>query len=871
MAFNEDLGVALCAVALDDGASLGMGRIECPLARFAKSLQATASATPALSLQDAVSNLSQSLRQEEMLVVQQLEQHVVSRDKLRAELSRVEASIASLEARRKELGVDSTFCKLSLNGLVHHSSSKRAVAASAETPGAGNAPSNPPIAQQRVAPAVQQVASHTSTTMNVADALKELNVLLLMPDVRHSSVSSVLSRCLTLCLARAADPWTQAEAEESYKSIQVLVSYIPSVSPPSALDAVRLLSSLAKRTMSQPPSESPNMDDVLISEDTMRCLVKLLGSVNDDVKAEALECLTILSPEHVCQQLIARCGGVLPIVHIVATSTSEKVLEKALVCTWHLISTDESIRSVVHDNDGLRSVLDLLYTDSLNILSNVCVAIGYLTRDEDAKRSMGGIGGLEKLVSTLRHPSPQIQSKIAAAVWNCAAEESSRIELRRLGAIPALVELLKSSDNEVLENVTGALWNMTIDGESRTEALLFGGIPLLVSVLRSSNPKVVENASGTLWNCSSPAENRPAIRKAEGIPALLSVIRNASGATPKARENAAAAVRNCSIMDQNKIAIRNAGGIEVLLGVAQEAIARGSVSEVAPILEKCLAALWILTVTPESRQAIRSSNGLTTLSTLLTLDPSPPVLEKLLGVIRNCSSEKENRPLMLQIGVVSKVLRALHVQSPAVATDVNYESVSATLWSLSREDKVIPPQEGALKFLCSVIRNKALGEGVLEQAAGALSSLTMREENRAPVREHGLLPFLVDVLRSKRWKSGGAIINAMLILRNCTAGGDPVNVDVVLACVGHQTILSTIKERISLMKSSDIKMREESEGIAREASLCLKNCIINADVARDIDDQGAGVILRTLVDEGSGDTKKAASLALHAFQKMLGS
>lgn len=871
--FSEEMGVALCAVAMDDGASVS-SKIDCPLARFARSLQSVSLplAGHPISLQDAVSKLSQSNRQEELSVAQQLEQHIVARDKLKAELTRVEASIDALQKRGKDLEVSNAFCKLALNGLVHHSATKRApVDQPQELNGAGNAPQAGPSLQLR--PTSSQAPSPQSfvaPTIGVAEALHELNSVLQMSDVRQLALAAVLSRCIAACTTSVNEPWTQPEAQESYQAIQALILHIPTVTPPSALEEVRLLSLIAKRTMSQPPNSSPNMDEALICEDTVRCLVKMLGSVNDDVKAEALECLTVLSPEPVCQQLIARCGGVLPIVHIVATSTSERVLEKALICTWHLISTDEHIRSVVYDADGLRNVLDLLYTDSLQILSNVCVTIGYLTRDEDAKRSMSSIGGLEKLVATLRHPNPQIQSKIAAAVWNCAAEENSRIELRKLGVIPPLIELLTSSDGEVLENVTGALWNMTIDSESRGEVLVFGGIPPLIQVLKSTNSKVVENASGTLWNCSSPAENRPAIRKADGIPCLLSVLANTK-ATKKARENAAAAVRNCSIMDQNKIAIRNAGGIEVLLGVAQEAVDLGATTDITPILEKSLAALWILTVTPDSRQTVRTSNGLKVLASLLVLEMAPVVLEKLLGVIRNCSSEKENRPVMLQLGMVNKILMAFSrypPNNPMVSTDVNYESISATLWSLSREDKIIPPQEGALKFLCSTIKMKSLSEGVLEQTAGALSSLTMREENRSPVREHGVLPFLVEVLRSKKWRSGGAVINAMLILRNCTAGGDTANADVLIACAGHLTTFSLIKEMLHTMRT-DPKLREESEGIARESSLCLKNCLVSRAIATEIEEHDGSTVLKALFEEGSGDTKKAASLALHTLQKML--
>ncbi|EPY25397.1 vacuolar protein 8 [Angomonas deanei] len=636
-----------------------------------------------------------------------------------------------------------------------------------------------------------------------------LIAMLRLPEVSEASLLGALENYERQTFT--SEDWLTAETyPEILDLLLALLKHLPEPRPPVQLAELHILGNVLQAS----PGTNGNQNNTLYT--ILESLVKkgnaivvlsgLLSSVNDDVKCEALELLSPL----ICgtQPLVnsvtnsdlfsvsrvdfLRGKGLEPLVNIVVCSTSEAVLERALVFLWGLLSKDEksdaannggrSIRTQVRELGGLRAVLDLLYTDSLSILENVCMVIGYITREDVSKNEIRNIGGLEKITATLRHPSDSIKTKMAGAVWNCASNAENRAYLRQLGAIPALLELLKKPEREadpvayefVRENAAGALWNLSVDAENKTMILEYGGVPILVQVMSSSQSvAVVENVSGTLWNCSASVETRPLIRKCGGIPVLLSLIdgqKATKGLTvsDKILDNAAGTLRNCAINDQNKPAIQNAGGVELLLRKINESLTSKKAKLPPSTVDKLASTLWILTISPDIKQTIRTSGGIESVLNILkssspvlaaapedkrspfpTFKPvknlstaadyekqyySPSVLhkipsanpsitvsmsikEKLVGVIRNCSTIPENRVPLIKGGAVSALTAVIldcysslslfqnatshkngsRLCEPSVQLK---ETAASALW-YCRDDKVTTREQGGLELMCA--------------------------------------------------------------------------------------------------------------------------------------------------------------------------
>ncbi|RHW68616.1 Armadillo/beta-catenin-like repeat [Trypanosoma brucei equiperdum] len=856
--------------------------------------------------------------------------------------------------------------------------------------------------------------------------------MLRLPDVKETTLLHAIESYDEQNFRRSS--WTLTQQKEVSTVLVGLLKHILHPRPPIQLAELRILGHVVRAAFgnqstvdspSVPMSRSPTLIPEAVAVSLLHTMLKdgavvttfirLLQSVNDDVKCEVLECLSpliinsnnnnnnsnansgsrslsskVLDPAGEGRRQLPdgrkefiAAGGLQPLVNIVASCTSEAVLERSLVLLWSLLARnddEDKVRDEVRRLGGLRAVLDLLYTDSIPILENVAMTIGYITREEASKVAIREAGGLEKLTATLRHPYESIQTKVAGAVWNCASNAENRTYLRYIGCIPALIELLSSPQQFVQENAAGALWNLSVDSENKTQILEYGGITELAHLIaKSTSVSVVENASGTLWNCSAAVETRPAIRKAGAIPVLLSVLdrksqttnprrsRNeaptASGSkddlggnlpiSDKILDNVAGTLRNCAINDQNKPVIREAGGVELLLKKLEQGIVQQPSSIIMPTLDKIASTLWILTISPEIKHSVRLSGGIPLLTKILEISSTTaakeknakvvvPVMlsvkEKIVGILRNCSTVQENRQTMVSAGVVralvyvvddcyqypescqntrrssSNTSQSQQQQQPSLQLK---ETVASALWYLSRDDKVVPREERGLELLCRFLLEPDQPSVVLEQAAGALSSLTVNSrENRAKLREFGGLHALLQLIAEKAplafppqsaGASGAAsatntatatastitvnrattssstfgtgtvkkentvshayaVLNGLLAVRNSTSSNDEN-----LCCVAEwkdPNAKGNTAAASSFTNSLLYIIQHGSEDCAREAVLCVKNLCGHATALDSLIAQDAVEVLGGLAERGSTDSvRRAAAMTLHSLAR----
>ncbi|ORC92572.1 vacuolar protein 8 [Trypanosoma theileri] len=867
-----------------------------------------------------------------------------------------------------------------------------------------------------------------------------LLAMLRLPDVKETTLLHALESFDDHYFRRPLN-WTKEQLQELQQVFIGLLKHLPQPRPPIQIAELRILGHIFRASTginhatsdltspSNHPSPFSRLSDsaimpmlhaLLHEGHAVATLTRLLQSVNDDVKFEVLECLSPLiinsNSQHThsnngknnmhnsnnntnnnnnnknsggtvsdARKEFIAAGGLQPLVNIVASCTSEAVLERSLVLLWGLLARNDDeakVRAEVRRLGGLRAVLDLLYTDSIPILENVAMTIGYITREETAKIDIREAGGLEKITATLRHPYESIQTKMAGAVWNCASNAENRAYLRHIGCIPALLELLSSPYEFVQENAAGALWNLSVDPENKTQILDYGGIAELAQLIaKSSSVSVVENASGTLWNCSAAVETRPAIRKAAAIPILLGVLnrksikeqqhsdlstgKERSATLPisdKILDNVAGTLRNCAINDQNKPAIREAGGVELLLGKLKQGILQQPLSIPMPTLDKMSSTLWILTISPEIKHSVRLSGGIPLLAKILEASSSTAakkssssnfvqlsmsVKEKIVGILRNCSTVQENRPAMVAAGVVRALVHVVEdcyitndtktstkqlsssstsqpppppppppqqQQQPSLQLK---ETVASALWYLSRDDKVAPREEGGLELLCRLLQEEDQPSVVLEQAAGALSSLTVNsQENRIKLREYGGLHALLRLIQVKAplafpqntpngnggkttfsssttGRSAGvnsinssskmdgtvshtyAVLNALLAIRNSSSSNEDN-----LRCVAewrHPQTGEGVSSSSSTSASNSTSpftasllyiIQYGSEDCAREAALCVKNLCGHAKALDSLLQQDAVEVLGGLAERGSTDSvRRAAAMTLHSLAR----
>eukprot|EP00796_Vickermania_ingenoplastis_P013396 gene13396-9219_t len=918
---------------------------KCPLVTFAKAIRHITrkdfNNEEHINLEEALTKLSITLSSEIDAIRERRETLTRTCDSLRAELSRAENQLRQQETREKEARELQAVCNAAVEVYFSAVMSPATAPTTAQDThqkcdfgdeGAedNNAPEPGAVAQglsrtpfQKIRSPSAHLASgpcdHAETVEHLTQSLIRL---MASKDIQESTAASAIE-ALEVSMNGSAN-LTNEDFTGFSQALVALIDRLPLLPPRLQIISFNLIGNVFRRNGSSVEHEKHMWGDVLENlvnkGHLIQALIQLLQSVNENVKCEALEYLAPLAgaphllPMDMVNSKLVRCSretfiqyhGLEPLMDIVLGSTSEAVLERALVLLWGLLSRDDvssdsgsvSLRSRITELGGLQ-VLDLLFTDSLAILENVSMVIGYITRDDLAKKQIRSIGGLEKIVATLWHPCDSIKTKMAGALWNCASITENRTILRDLGAIPILLNLLETDSGDLRqdigefasENAAGALWHLSLDPDSKTHILVYGGIKSLVSITKQSGSVgVVENVTGTLWNCSASAESRAIIRRDHGLPVLLSLLNPSAEKrkytpTPKVMDNVAGALRNCAIDDKNKIAIKEAGGLLVLLALLQQEELGNSC--LAPsTVDKIVSALWILTISPDIKGAMQVCGGCEVV--LRLLESSSPLLasgtagfsflsaghqkpsaweetlkgmhykeprivitmiirEKLVGVIRNCCTLQDNRSLLLRNNAVrvlvgtlwdcftrystfrpvnSNVKRKTSSEYGAPSPQL-CETVASALWHLSRVSKSIPLQQGGLDALCYLISCCRSIPVVLEQTAGALSSLTAgQKENCEVVMDLGGLDSLLhlievdelDLFSSAHHPDDAtriaAMFHALLAIRNSTTSSEKV-ISYVLT-YAEQKDFAFSNALINVLLSS-------TEDCVREAAFIIKN------------------------------------------------
>ncbi|KAA6388354.1 MAG: putative vacuolar protein 8 [Streblomastix strix] len=501
--------------------------------------------------------------------------------------------------------------------------------------------------------------------------------------------------------------------------------------------------------------------------------------------------------------------------------------------------------------------------------SNILIAIGYLTRDDEFKERMRNEGGLQLLVRILHNSAIQLQQfqqqqgqrgiinqptsqeedvvqNAARAAWNCASNKINKAALRELGGLHALVALLAHPSPDVVAIVSGALWNCAVEDETRRVIVDLGSIPLLISLLslphntisnsmnNNNNEQILESVTGILWNCSAISEVRVALRKLNGLNALLSLLDIAMGINQgmnsiqgiiseqqnqTIQNNILGCLRNCIVNDQNKIAMKELNGFNKLSPLLSE-------STQPDILEKVISIIWIGTIPLENRELPTDSPMI---PPSVFLPPSlTTIVEKILGSLRNYSTLAPNKIRIVQHSGLELLTKLLSSSSDLTSTIIEYSA--ATVWNCARNEEVkdYARQIGTIDALLNLLKKNnsiiasqqssslkekdgeitntgLLPDSALEAILGAILSLT---ENKLYMRNNDGLSTIAQVLVITNPDSSRFVVeNCLGALKNCSANQQNAIYLRELGILPHLAPLVT----------------SQIENISREACLLLKN------------------------------------------------
>ena len=191
---------------------------------------------------------------------------------------------------------------------------------------------------------------------------------------------------------------------------------------------------------------------------------------NEEAQREAVcALLSIATSNTSLQALIARSGGIPPLIHLVAKSGSLQTQEYAASSLWHLAGNAE-VGAIIADAGGIVPIIMMLNVDSVHAQELAAVIIARLARSQPlvVPRTVAQVGGIVPLVRMLQIGSSTAQQQAAAALAEVCRVGENRALVADAEGIAPLVALLSSPEPATAEIAARALAHLAEDEPEAT-------------------------------------------------------------------------------------------------------------------------------------------------------------------------------------------------------------------------------------------------------------------------------------------------------------------------------------------------------------------------------------------------------------------
>ncbi|XP_015474849.1 armadillo repeat-containing protein 3 isoform X1 [Parus major] len=292
-------------------------------------------------------------------------------------------------------------------------------------------------------------------------------------------------------------------------------------------------------------------------------LIRLLGSLDPDVKKNSLECIYLLVQDFQNRAAVCELNIIPPLLGLL--ESEYPVIQLLALQTLEVISKEREIRILLGENKGLDCLLKILENNELSDLHVETLAVlGNCLEDVHILQQIQLTGALKKLLSFLEVSTvPDIQKNAAKAITKAAYDSEIRKILHWEEVEKFLLSLLDINNDEVKVAASQAISAMCDNIDSKC-VLGFQGIPQLVQLLSSDNEEVKEAAVTALTNLTTASpRNASIVAEAEGIEPLMNTLNAQSDG---AISNAIAVLTNLSLQEPSRVNIQSQGIMNALVG-----------------------------------------------------------------------------------------------------------------------------------------------------------------------------------------------------------------------------------------------------------------------------------------------------------------
>lgn len=269
-------------------------------------------------------------------------------------------------------------------------------------------------------------------------------------------------------------------------------------------------------------AESGSCENWLVSEGVIPPLIRLIESGSVIGKEKAAISFQRLSMSSETARAIVGHGGVRPLIEL--CQTGDSVSQAACACTLKNISAVPEVRQVLAEEGIVKVMISLLNCGILlNSKEYAAECLQNLTSsNENLRRLVIQENGIRSLLAYLDGPLPQESS--VGALRNLVGSVSEQT-LVSLGLLPRLAHVLKSGSPGAQQAAASAVCKICSSGDMKKLVGEAGCIPLLVKLLEAKSNGAREVAAQAISSLMTLSQNQREVKKNDkSVPNLVQLL-----------------------------------------------------------------------------------------------------------------------------------------------------------------------------------------------------------------------------------------------------------------------------------------------------------------------------------------------------------
>merc|ERR1719383_1526609 len=394
---------------------------------------------------------------------------------------------------------------------------------------------------------------------------------------------------------------------------------------------------------------------------------------------------------------------------------------------------------------AIPELIKLLNDEDQVVVSQAAMMVHQLSKKEASRHAiMNSPQMVAALVRAMNNTDDAETTRCAAGtLHNLSHHRQGLLAIFKSGGIPALVKLLSSQNESVLFYAITTLHNLLLHQEgSKMAVRLAGGLKKMVALLARNNVKFLAIVTDCLQILAYGNQESKLIILASGVPAeLVRIMRSVT--YEKLLWTTSRVLKVLSVCPSNKPAIVEAGGMQALgmhLG-----------NESQRLVQNCL---WTLRNPSDAATKVDGMEGLLGMLVQLLASNDINIVTCCAGILSNltCNNQNNkfptNKVLTCQVGgveaLVTTILKAgdrEEITEPAICTLrhlTNRHPEAEMAQNSVRLNYGLPV---IVKLLHPPSRWP-----LIKAVIGLIRNLALCPANHAPLREHGALPRMVQLL-----------------------------------------------------------------------------------------------------------------------------